>query len=279
MPLQLSETARKEADIGFTATTQEITRARQVQRRLLRPTSPSVENIDYEGRSLAARGISGDYFDFLAPRPGLLSVAVGDVSGKGISAALMMATLQASLRTSYGTGKPDLVPALTLVNDVFRQATASRHYASLFLGEFDVVSQRLRYINCGHVSPLLLRSGGRVERLEPTTTVLGLFERWTPVIRECRLSAGDTLLAFSDGITEAANSQGEDFGERRLMDVALHHRWLPVPDLMNELLSVSREFCGPVQNDDMTLVVARVNRQRSQAVSAGRPDMTGSMVA
>lgn len=241
--------------------------ARQVQSRMLRPSSPAMTTLEYDGRCYPAADIGGDYYDFLSPRPGYLGLAVGDVSGKGIAAALMLASLQSSLRTLYAAGLGDMESALVAANELFRRGTASRHYASLFLAEFDDASRRLRYVNCGHVAPLVLRRDGQVVRLEPTTTVLGLFADWTPVVAAIDLDPGDTLVAVSDGISEAANAMDVEFGRRLFVDVARRHRSLPVAVLLKKLLTACREFAAREPEDDMTLVVARATSHPAEAAS------------
>jgi len=259
MSLQMIPAFAESALAGPTPTSRELESAGQVQRRLMKTGCSSMATLEYEGRCLPAGSVGGDYFDFLTPSPGRLGLAVGDVSGKGLSAALMMASLHASLRTLYAAGPADMGEALLAVNDVFGRATSSHHYASLFLGEYDDAEGVLRYINCGHVAPLLVRANGSIIRLESTSTVLGIFEDWSPSSCHVTLSPGDTLIAFSDGISEAAGDGPEEFGDRRLAQAALAHRHLPVPALVDALLAACCRFSGFKQVDDMTLVVARVN--------------------
>jgi serine phosphatase RsbU (regulator of sigma subunit) len=196
-----------------------------------------------------------------------LGLALGDISGKGVSAALMMAGLQASLRSLYSETVDDLGGLLRSVNRLFCESTAAQHYASLFLADYDDATGRLRYANCGHLPPLLLRADGTVERLTPTATVLGMFEEWDCSVSETRLASGDTLLLFTDGATEARNGQGEEFGEGRLFDALSCRNNLPVSPLVWELQWAIRSFSGNRLHDDLTLVAARFGRGRPNGSS------------
>jgi serine phosphatase RsbU (regulator of sigma subunit) len=150
---------------------------------------------------------------------------------------------------------------LRSVNDLFYQNTAENAYASLFFGEFDDRTCRLRYANCGHLSPLLLRAGGSLERLDSTCTVLGLFKEWDCVFGECRLLSGDTLLLYTDGITESFNAIGEEFGEERLIQTLRRHRELFSRDLLQAIVNEVKRFSPQEQFDDITLIVAKCSRK------------------
>jgi serine phosphatase RsbU (regulator of sigma subunit) len=245
--------------------------AREVQSRLLPARAPRLESLECAACSLPAREVGGDYFDFLRPGAGRLGVALGDISGKGVSAALMMASLQASLRSHYATAGDDLPKLLRCVNRLHFACTAPQHYASLFLGNYSDASRRLRYANCGHNPGLLLHADSRVERLAATSTVLGMFETWTCSTAEVVLAPGDTLLLFTDGATEASNLAGEPFGEARLLASLSRHRHLPLPSLIQIMLREIRWFAGGRQGDDMTLVVARcVSPSGESSIGPGR---------
>jgi serine phosphatase RsbU (regulator of sigma subunit) len=231
--------------------------AREVQARLLCPKTTRMDRLRYCGRSLPAGEIGGDYFDFLDAGPGRLGLALGDISGKGVSAALMMAGLQATLRSLFPEGVDDLGRLLRAVNRLFCESTAAQHYASLFLADYDDATGRLRYANCGHLPPLLLHADATVSRLTPTATVLGMFEEWECAVSEVRLEPGDTLLLFTDGATEARNDQGEEYGEARLLEAFSRRRHLPVSPLVWEMQWAIRSFGGDRLHDDLTLVAAR----------------------
>lgn len=230
--------------------------AQQVQSRLFPQVMPRLRTLEYAGGCRQARAVGGDYFDFLDLAPGRVALVLADVAGKGISAALLMATLQASLRSQHAAmGDPARV--LCAVNRVFYPSAAPNRFATVFYGEYDDATRRLRYVNCGHNAPALLRSDGRVERLHATATVLGLFEEFACAVAEVAVEPGDVLLVFSDGASEAWSDKGEEYGEERLIQAALSHRGRPVPEMIEAITRDVQVFSGAEQEDDLTLVVAR----------------------
>jgi len=236
---------------------QEMEYAKQVQARLFPQKLPSMKTLEYAGGCIQARQVGGDYYDFLELRPGRLALVLADIAGKGISGALLMANLQANLRSQYAVALEDLPRLLKSVNQLFYENSSDSSYATMFFADYDDSTLRLRYVNCGHLPPLLLRADGQLERLTATNTVVGLFEKWECSVAEVQLAAGDTLVLYTDGVTEAENAQGEQFGEARLVETMLADRHLPVPDLLDAIVKTVQEFSGGVQADDITLVVAR----------------------
>jgi serine phosphatase RsbU (regulator of sigma subunit) len=169
-----------------------------------------------------------------------------------------MANLQANLRSQCATAIDEPEHFLQTVNRLFYESTADNAYATFFYSEFDDQAGRLRYANCGHLPPLVLRRSGEVERLEPTATVLGLFSPWECRTAELRLAAGDVLAIYTDGITEAFDAaQDDEFGESRLLEALHAHRDLPPHDLIAAIYDGVRRFSPQEQRDDMTLIVAR----------------------
>src|SRR5271167_4538836 len=203
---------------------QELEIANEVQCRLFPQLRPPIQSLDYCGRCFPARAVGGDYYDFLDLGPDRFGLVIGDVSGKGIAAALLMANLQANLRSQCAISLDQPQRLLCAVNQLFSQNTPDGSFATLFFGEYDDAASCLRYANCGHLPGLLLRSDGAVERLEATATVLGIFMDWDCTIGECRLACGDTLALYTDGITESSDSAGEQFGEHRLIEALSRHR-------------------------------------------------------
>src|SRR5215475_13687185 len=197
--------------------------ARQVQARLFPQSLPPMKTLDYAGTCLQAQEVGGDYYDFLHVGDGRLGLVLGDIAGKGIAGALLMANLQANLRSQCAMALDEPQRLLRSVNQLFYDNTADNAYATLFFAEYDDRTNRLRYINCGHLPALLLGKDGRLTRLESTCTVLGLFNEWDCAIRECSLGRGDTLAIYTYGITEAFSATEEEFGEERL--VAALRRW------------------------------------------------------
>ena len=235
----------------------EIEIARQVQARLFPQRLPSLRTLEYAGECLQARQVGGDYYDFLELGPGRLGLVMADIAGKGISGALLMANLQANLRSQYAVALDDLPRLLKSVNRLFYENTSVESYATLFFADYDDTSRRLRYANCGHNPPILLRSSGEVERLAATTTVLGLFKDWDCPVREVMLGPGDVLVVYTDGVTEAAKVGGEEFAEGRLIEIVQTHRFVPARALLETISAAAQDFSDGEQADDLTLVVAK----------------------
>ncbi len=237
---------------------QEMQIARDVQSKLLPQEMPPLKTLDYSGACVQARAVGGDYYDFLDIGSGKVGLVLADIAGKGISGALLMANLQANLRGQYAVADRDLGQLLSSVNRLFFRNTESSHYATMFFGLYDDATRRLRYANCGHNPPLLLRADGKVERLHSTVTVLGLFEQWDCVVAEVQLQPGDLLAIYTDGITEAANQAEEEFGEERLLQLLQANKDLPASALMQRVLASVQEFSPGEQADDLTLIIGRI---------------------
>ncbi len=235
---------------------QELEIAKQVQARLFPQSLPLVTTLDYAGMCIQARQVGGDYYDFLDLGRGRLGMVIGDISGKGMPAALLMVNLQANLRSQTGIAVDEPQRLLRSVNQLFYENTPDNAYASLFFAEYDNSSQSLRYANCGHLSPLLLRRGVTLERIESTCTLLGLFNEWDCEMGERRLFPGDTLVLYTDGITESFNQAGEEFGEERLVEVFRRHCKLSARGLLAAIVDEVRQFSPQEQHDDITLIVA-----------------------
>jgi serine phosphatase RsbU (regulator of sigma subunit) len=240
---------------------QELEIARQVQARLFPQTLPVSNTLEYAGMCIQARQVGGDYYDFLNLGQERLGLVIGDIAGKGIAAALLMANLQANLRSQCAIALDQPQQFLRSVNRLFYDNTADSAYATLFFAEYDDKIRRLRYANCGHLCALLLRDDHTLERLHSTCSVLGLFNDWDCSIGECRLSPGDTLALYTDGITEAFNEVGEEFGEQRLVEALRRHRGLSSQALLASILEDVRQFSPHEQYDDITLIVAKCKRR------------------
>ena len=236
---------------------QEIEIAKQVQARLFPQVHPEAKTLEYAGQCLQARQVGGDYFDFLDLGQQRLGLVIGDVSGKGIAAALLMANLQANLRSQCASGCTHPIAFLQSVNRLFYQNTVDSAYASLIFAEYSDDSHRLRYANCGHLSGLVLRPDGTCQHLDSTGTLLGLFPNWDCHIAECQLSTGDLLALYTDGVTEALNDQGEEFGEENLVQRLLRHREQPCESMVKAITSEVRGLGPADQHDDITLILAK----------------------
>jgi len=236
---------------------QELEIAKHVQARLFPQTLPPIRTLEYAGTCIQARQVGGDYFDFLDLGGGRFGLVTGDVAGKGIAAALLMANLQANLRIQCEMTLDQPRELLRSVNQVFHKNTDESAYATLFFAEYDDERRRLRYANCGHLPALLLRSDNTLERLESTSVVLGLFRDWDCLMDERSLCSGDTLAVYTDGITESFNDAGEEFGEERLIDALRRHRHLPPQGIISAVVDEVLRFSAHEQHDDITLTVAK----------------------
>jgi len=236
---------------------QEMEIARQVQARLFPQSFPPLKTLDYSGVCIQARQVGGDYYDFLNLGQERLGMVLGDISGKGIAGALLMANLQANLRSQCAIAVDELQRLLQSVNQLFYANSPDSAYATLFFAEYDDEAQRMRYANCGHLSALLLRANDTLERLDSTATVLGLFQQWDCSIGECQLLSGDMIAFYTDGITESFNPRGEEFGEQRLAEGLRRHRALASQEVLAAIVEEVRRFSPAEQYDDMTMIIAK----------------------
>jgi phosphoserine phosphatase RsbU/P len=202
--------------------------------------------------------VGGDSFEFLDLGAGRVALAIADVSGKGVAAALLMASLHATLRclsTTPGT----IADRVSRINRMVCESTATGRFATLFYAELDLAERVLRYTNAGHNFPVLLRPGGAVERLETGGVPVGLMSDWKFEEAEVRLSPGDVLLLYSDGVSEAENPRNDQFGEDAVEVVLKSLAHLPCEEIVQSMLrAVSRFAAGAPQTDDQTLVALRV---------------------
>lgn len=240
----------------------EIEIAREVQQGLLPRRVPAVAGIDCAGACRPASGVGGDYYDFIDLPEGRLGIAIGDVSGKGIPAALLMASLRASLRSQTLMGEDDLGRLMGRVNHLVHEAAPENRYATFFYARYDPATRRLDYVNAGHNPPMLLRQGasGCVEvlRLSEGGMVVGLMRDAEFRSASVVLHPGDLLVAFTDGISEAMNAEEEEWGEARLLEAASSPTGLPANEVVARALTAADSFtAGAPEHDDMTLVVVR----------------------
>ena len=235
----------------------ELAIAKQVQARLFPQRHPQIRTLVYAGACHPARTIGGDYYDFLDLGSRRLGLVVADIAGKGIGAALLMANLQAALRSQCVTAWEQPERFLRSVNQLLYENTAEGDYATLFFAEYDDDTRKLRYSNCGHPPALLLRGDNGLERLEATSTVVGLFDTWECRMEERELAPGDVILLYTDGVTEAVNGEGEEFGEERLLEAAQRNSQRSLPELLAALADQARRFSPHEQADDITLIVAK----------------------
>jgi sigma-B regulation protein RsbU (phosphoserine phosphatase) len=259
----------------------EITIAQEVQSQLFPRHITQLPGLEVHGFCRPARSVSGDYYDFLSLGEGCLLLAVGDVSGKGISAALLMATIHSAVRAYSVEGIPALREVravgggsmtvasllegaevspgtlLSLLNHQLYNSTPAEKYATLFLAIYDEQERRLNFSNAGHLPPLLLTENGIAKRLEDGGTVVGLFDNISYEENSVQLCPGEIFLAYSDGVTEPENDFGE-FGEQRLIELVQENRDLPLARISEIVTAAVSDWIGGAeQPDDVTLVLAR----------------------
>jgi len=256
---QAEEALRRTLEEIERRNSQEIELAREVQSRLFPQKQPALQTLEYAGRCLQASAVGGDYYDFLELGFGRMAFVLADIAGKGLSAAMLVANFQANLRGQSSLALGDPFAFLRSVNRLFLESTKAGEFASLFFAEYRDDKRQLRYANCGHPPPALLRRDGKVERLGATATLLGLFENWQCSMEEIELAPGDTLVVFSDGVTEAMNESSEEFGEDRLLETVRANRDLPAAALLETVVTAVERFSRCEPHDDLTLLVARAH--------------------
>jgi sigma-B regulation protein RsbU (phosphoserine phosphatase) len=237
----------------------EIAIASEVQTRLFPLRPPSARTIEMMGVCHAASSVSGDYYDYFAAAHGELALALGDVAGKGISAALLMASIQSIMRTQLSKGGGDYRPSVSVarLNGLLYANTSPEKYATFFFGLYNDENRSLTYTNAGHLPPLLIQRDG-YRFLEVTGSVVGAFPSMVYEEQTIPMEPGDLLVAYTDGITEPENAYGEDFGAPRLADIVMRHRTAPVTTIVAKILEAVRNWsASSEQADDMTLMVVR----------------------
>jgi len=236
----------------------ELEIAREVQQRLFPQSGPEIAGLDYAGKCRPASSVGGDYYDFVSMCDGRLGIAIGDISGKGVPAALLMASLQASLRGLAISNPPELSPLMVNLNRLIYDASPSNRYATFFYGVYDPKSREFMYVNGGHNPPMIFRCG-EVLRLEEGGPVVGLFgpAQYTQGI--VTLQVGDTMVLFTDGVSEAMNAADDEFDEPRLIEAVRSGAGLKAVDLIDHIIrECDASVAGAPQHDDMTLVVVKV---------------------
>jgi serine phosphatase RsbU (regulator of sigma subunit) len=235
---------------------EELNIARSIQLNLLPANPPELERYEIAALSVSSKQVGGDYYDFLRRGP-YLAIAVADVSGKGVPASLLMATLQASLRSNMDRMEHPAELVGTL-NKMMCEATTEDKFATLFYGCLDMDRGVLEYTNAGHVFPTLLRRGGRVQVLDYSGLILGVVPEFAYERLSISLEEGDTLVVISDGVTEATNDDGDFFGEGRLRELLSTMRGSRAHEVRDSIIECVKEFSGPKgAGDDVTILVLR----------------------
>jgi sigma-B regulation protein RsbU (phosphoserine phosphatase) len=241
---------------------EELKPAERTQARLFPQSLPQLQTLEYTGFCRPARGVGGDYYDFLALGHDQLGVALADVSGKGVAGALLMAGLQGRLQSRAYENPERIDEMISELNDSMYESTDSGKFVTLFYGVYDDESRVFRYVNAGHNPPIWLKreSDGThsVDHLEAGGMVVGAFPRVGFEQGQLTLGSGETILVFTDGLTEAMDSAEEEFGEERLLELVQANPDRPVNDLAKLIEETVMDFVEPGSlHDDLTLIVAR----------------------
>jgi sigma-B regulation protein RsbU (phosphoserine phosphatase) len=237
---------------------EELQRAREIQQGLMPREIPQIAGFEIAGAWEPAREVGGDYFDVIRLSDTKLALCIADVVGKGVSAALLMANVQASVRAfASETASPSWV--CSRVNSVICTNIASGKFVTLFYGVLDAETMTLLYTNAGHLRPILVSAEGKATELDNGGALLGVFPGWTYEDSTAQLRPGDRLWLVTDGITEASAEGDEEFGVHRLLESAKSLAHCTAPDCKTRLLTSVRAFCNAQFSDDATLVVLAVN--------------------
>ena len=256
------ETAEREIEAG------ELRQAREIQRGLLPKDIPQLRDFVIAGAWEPARIVGGDYYDVIRLSKDKVAICIADVAGKGISAALLMANVQAAVRAFASESTPPS-RVCAQINSVLFTNTAPEKFVTLFYGVLDSRTCTLEYTNAGHPRPLLTHWNGTSIRLENGGALLGVFPDWKYEDSIVQLDPGDVLLLFTDGITEAVAKDGEEFGERRLVEAAENFVHGSLDDFQSDLLARVKNFCNSQLSDDATLLIVAVTgmpRERKAAL-------------
>jgi sigma-B regulation protein RsbU (phosphoserine phosphatase) len=239
----------------------EISIAREVQNQLFPSTLPSVPGVEIEAICKAARSVSGDYYDFIQLSPTHIAIAIADISGKGISAALLMASLQAALRSQMladGSERLSMVELVSRLNKHLVRNTGDDRFATFFIAVYDSATRTLRYTNAGHL-PAFLICHGAAKQLDIGGMVLGVVEDYAYEEGSLTVAPDSLLIGYSDGLIEPENVYGEEFGIRRLQEAAIRVQASTPIMVAESLMAAAEEWAGtPEQADDMTVIVARL---------------------
>ncbi len=232
---------------------QELERAREIQQSLLPKEIPQLPGFEVAGAWQPASTVGGDYYDVLRLDDHRLGICIADVVGKGVSAALLMANVQAAVR-AFASNSESPAQVCGKVNALLHENIATGKFVTFFYGILDGEMRTFQYSNAGHLYPILV-SGGSIRTLEQSGAVLGVFPSWKYEDSMINLGAGDRLLLFTDGITEASNANGQEFEEGGVAAFAIANRTLCAKDLNSRLLTQVTVYCGAQFHDDATLLV------------------------
>ena len=233
--------------------------AREVQQRFMQHLGPAIDTLSYSARCRQMQELGGDCYDFLPLDDNRLALAVGDASGKGLAAALMISNVQSSLRTAASFMGDDVAAMLSAVNRQVYASSLADRYATLFYGVFDGATRTLRYVNAGHNPPMVMRRDRSIEWLEAGGAPVGMFPDWRYAEGAVPLNSGDLILAYTDGLVEVENPFGEVWGVEGLRRAAAENRARGADDLVDAIFKSMGEFSHGRQTDDATVMALRVH--------------------
>jgi serine phosphatase RsbU (regulator of sigma subunit) len=237
---------------------QDVELAAQVQRMFLPFRRPSIAGLEIAGTMRPVRGVGGDYYDYIPIDEHTIQIVIADVAGKGVPAALLMSATAAAVQLE-AREKRDMLEVVNRLNSGIHSVSDGDRYVTLLLADIDALSRSLRYVNCGHNPALLFHARtGDIVRMNSSCFPVGMFDSVTCEINRADLAAGDILVLYTDGITEAENSQGEEFGTERLSVVIQRNSSLSAEELMDKIFRSAEDFCQRVGfNDDATVLIVK----------------------
>ena len=242
--------------------------AAQVQRLFLPSGKPAITGLEIAGMMHPARGVAGDYYDYFPVDAQTTQIVIADVSGKGVPAALLMSATAASMRLEANRDR-NMLDLVGRLNAEIHSVSDDEHYVTLLLVEVDTHKRTLRYVNCGHNPALLFQAEtGTLKRMDSSCPPIGLSPDEICELASADLAAGDVLVLYTDGVTEAENLLGEEFGLERLLATVRQGSSLSAEDLMVSIYNAATDFCGDNFKDDATILVVKCNFDGSPPVSS-----------
>lgn len=253
------------SDTFIVDVSQDWVTASEVQQQFMRGLDLMLGDLDYSAQCRQVRELGGDCYDFVRLPDHRLALSIGDASGKGLAAALMISNVQSSLRTAALFAGNDLTAALWAVNRQVYTSSSADRYATLFYAVFDEVTRTLRYVNAGHNPPMVIRRDGSIVWLETGGAPVGMFPDSAYEEGSIQLSPSDRVLAFTDGVIEAVNPAGEEWGAEGLQTVLTGSGAQSAEDLVHAIFTSMDEFSRGCQSDDATVLVLQVPTKNRNA--------------
>src|SRR5882762_6061792 len=248
---------------------QDVKLAAQVQRLFLPSGKPAIDGLEIAGMMHPARGVGGDYYDYIPIDAHTIQIVIADVAGKGVSAALLMSATAAAMRLEANRDR-NMLEQVQRLNTEIGAVSDPERYVTLLVAEIDTYKRIIHYVNCGHNPGLLFRAKtGTLTRMDSSCPPIGLSPDEICELASADLTAGDVLVFYTDGVTEAENGLGQEFGMERLSAAVLRGSLLPAEDLMANIYNSAADFCGDVGfHDDVTIVVVKCHLNGSPSITA-----------